>query len=107
MPRNQSETSAEKRTVELTTSLDSLHSSMDQTVELGEELPQIPGYDLLAELGRGAMGIVYRATQLSVGREVAIKTLLDNRGPEYRERFRAEAESVAKLQHANIAQLYD
>ncbi|MEE2641963.1 MAG: hypothetical protein VX768_15150 [Planctomycetota bacterium] len=43
MPRNQSETSAEKRTVELTTSLDSLHSSMDETVELAEELHQIPG----------------------------------------------------------------
>lgn len=72
-------------------------------------LPAIDGYELLAELGRGGMGIVYRARHLKLKRDVALKMILT--GPyadsEALARFRTEAEAVARLQHANIVQIYE
>ena len=53
------------------------------------------------------MGVVYEAVQLSVGRRVAVKTLGGFADPQRRDRFRAEAEAVAQLQHPHIVQLYD
>jgi serine/threonine-protein kinase len=72
-------------------------------------LPQIPGYEIEAELGRGGMGIVFRARQLRLGRLVALKMTLAGcyAGPQERERFRREAEAVAALRHANVVQIYD
>jgi len=71
-------------------------------------LPNIPGYDLLSELGRGGMGVVYRAEHLALKRIVALKMILgfgsDNEGLH---RFRAEAEAVARLHHPNIVQVYE
>src|SRR5262249_38649801 len=72
-------------------------------------LPEIPGYELLGELGRGGAGIVYRARHLTLNRPVAIKMLHPSLFPTEsdRRRLRAEAEAVARLQHPNVVQLYE
>ena len=73
------------------------------------DLPRICGYEVQAVLGRGGMGVVYRARHLRLDRPVALKMLLAGSyaGQEERERFQHEAEAVAGLRHANIVQLYD
>jgi WD40 repeat protein/serine/threonine protein kinase len=72
-------------------------------------LPEIPGYELLGELGRGGAGVVYHARHLALNRPVAIKMLHPSLFPTEadRRRLRAEAEAVARLQHPNVVQLYE
>src|SRR5262245_48592430 len=69
----------------------------------------VPGYEILSELGRGGMGVVYLARQLGLERPVALKMILsgEHAGPVERDRFRREAQAVAALQHPNIVQIYD
>jgi serine/threonine-protein kinase len=72
------------------------------------ELPRIPGYEVQAVLGRGGAGVVFKARHLALKRAVAIKMLaVSHFRPEDRDRFRAEAEAVARLQHPNIVQIHE
>ncbi len=72
-------------------------------------LPSLPGYEVLGELGRGGMGVVYKARQLGFDRLVAVKMILAGAyaGPDERERFRIEIQAVARLQHPNIVQVHE
>lgn len=84
-------------------------SRNDSIVALTPQLPDILGYELLQELGRGGMGIVFKARDVRLKRLVAIKMLLDPEfaSPEQRMRFRIEAEAVAQLRHPHIVQVYE
>ncbi len=83
-------------------------NSSDST-QLDVPLPVMPGYETLGELGRGGMGVVYKARQLKLNRLVALKVILAgaHAGPEATARFLQEAETIARLKHANIVQIYD
>ena len=71
--------------------------------------PTIPGYEVKGLLGRGGMGVVYRAHHLRLDRDVALKMLLAGEfaSPRERERFLLEARAIANLSHPNIVQVHD
>ena len=75
----------------------------------GSKFPNVPGYDILGELGRGGMGVVYRAKQRGLGRMVALKMILGgaNVNPEDIARFELEARAVGSMTHPNIVQVYE
>jgi WD40 repeat protein len=69
-------------------------------------LPCIPGYEMLGLLGRGSMGVVYRARHLQLKRPVALKMICPGTYADPA-RFLAEAQALARLQHPNIVQVYE
>jgi tRNA A-37 threonylcarbamoyl transferase component Bud32 len=72
-------------------------------------VPAIPGYEVLGELGRGGMGVVYQARQTSRNRLVALKVILKERlkNPEVVRRFRREALAAARLSHPNVVRVFE
>jgi tRNA A-37 threonylcarbamoyl transferase component Bud32 len=88
----------------------------DETVvveELSQSKPRLGRYEILEELGRGAMGIVYKGRDPKLDRLTAIKTIRftddfdEDQAAKIREQFYREAEVVAKLSHPNIVTIYD
>ncbi len=71
--------------------------------------PSVPGYEILGVLGRGGMGVVYRARQVALKRPVALKMILSagHAGDEALARFKVEAEAVARLRHPTIVQVFE
>jgi serine/threonine-protein kinase len=92
--------------------LDMLFPSTDQPTPSPSEglvLPKVPGYEVEAVLGRGGMGIVFRARHLRLGRLVALKVALAGGYADANEqaRFHREAQAVAGLRHPHVVQIYD
>src|SRR5262245_60185915 len=81
----------------------------DTPVPPADDLPQVPGYELFGEIGRGGMGVVYKARQRVLDRVVAGKMLPTGpfAGPRELGRFRRETAALACLRHPNVVQVYD
>jgi serine/threonine protein kinase/lipoprotein NlpI len=80
-----------------------------EPLSLEEIAPHFPQLEVLACLGRGGMGVVYKARQKSLDRLVALKILAPERekDPQFAERFAREAKALAKLSHPHIVTVYD
>lgn len=87
-----------------------MDTPVDVSVPLAKLNELLADYDVIEEIGRGGMGIVYRARQLKLNRTVALKVLPALLGavrPDMISRFRREAELAARLRHTNIIGVYD
>src|SRR5262249_55705090 len=71
-------------------------------------LPVLPGLEVLEELGKGGMGVVYKARQVAFGRLVAVKMIRSGMlaGPDELTRFRTEAQAVGRLDHPHVVRVF-
>jgi tRNA A-37 threonylcarbamoyl transferase component Bud32 len=84
-------------------------STAGPTLGAWDGSPEVAGYEIVGELGRGGMGVVYKARQRVLDRLVALKMVLygGHAGSEERIRFQIEAEAVARLRHPNIVAVHE
>jgi serine/threonine protein kinase len=84
-------------------------SAAESSVLVHTQPVTVPGYDIIGQLGHGAMGVVYKARQVALNRIVALKMVLDPKSADPREldRFVVEAQAVAAIRHPNVVQVYD
>ena len=77
-------------------------------ISFTSQMPRILGFEIVRELGRGGMGVVYLARQIGLNRLVALKMILPgaSAAPEERLRLQREAEAIARLQHPNVVQIF-
>ncbi len=101
------------RTAEVSSAAEAAGAVTRPTVADGESPSAagrfIPGYELIRELGRGGMGVVYLARQAGLGRLAAVKMILTGEFSRSRDRIRlqAEAAAVARLDHPNLVRIYE
>jgi WD40 repeat protein/tRNA A-37 threonylcarbamoyl transferase component Bud32 len=111
IPRRQ-ETSALRVSSEPTVSHEPVKSESESSatwLTASGPVAHPPGFVIVAELGKGGMGVVYKAEQIDLKRVVALKMIraADDATAQERDRFRAEAESLARLRHPNIVSIYE
>ena len=99
-----------KDTIELEGGLSQTHPMPTKPPESASQtgsIPDVPGYEILSEIGQGAAGVVYLARQINLNRTVALKMMVTGGHIATLVRAQTEAESVAHLQHPNIIQIFE
>ena len=84
-------------------------AALPDIANLAEVAKRLPQFDIIEQIGRGGMGVVYKARQVQLDRVVALKIIppSDSAQQDFVERFSREARAMGKLNHPNVVQLYD